>query len=229
MRKLFKLSLALIAGLSILSVLLLSSNLYTYHRLSHETLVAEVYFDPRVSSNNSAGFNPGTEQQWIAHLATGDRCFTNDYLLQGDQWRVDASFIKWKPWANLLGLNALYRLDRLEGRFSDIKEQQRHLPLLHDLSDRSLLELTEVSNALGQLNVFMDAGYGSSVYQDIDPQQIYYLYKTQSGLITRSKPRTVAVSVREMVTIQINKACGEEPGKYQQAVNWLDRKLGQVL
>ncbi len=229
MRKLLKLSLILIIMLSGLSVLLLSSNIYTYHRLSHETLIAEVYFDPASTSAINTGGRPATGKQWTAHLASGDRCFTNDYPLHGDQWRLDAAFVKWKPLANLLGLNALYRLDRLEGRFSDSEEQNRHIPLVHQLGDNNVLKLTKLSEGLGRLNFLMDASYGSSVYQAIDPQQIYYLYKTQSGLITRSKPRTVSVSVREMVTIQINKACGQEPGKYQQAVNWLDQKIGEVL
>lgn len=229
MRKLIKLCLVLITALLGVSVLLLSSNIYTYHRLGHETLIAEVYFETHTAEDLHNGMYSAGNQQWTAHLATGDRCFVDEYLINGDQWRVDASFVKWENWVNLMGLDSLYRLERLEGRFSDIDEQKRRIPLAHELADRKVMELRPLAEQIGRLNILMDASYGSSVYQTIDPQQIYYLYKTQSGLITRSKPRTVEVSVREMVTIQINKACGQEDGEYKKAVNWLDSKLGAFL
>ena len=40
---------------------------------------------------------------------------SNLYPLHGDEWRVEAQVLRWKPWANVLGLDTQYRLDRLSG------------------------------------------------------------------------------------------------------------------
>src|SRR5262249_60729388 len=111
MRRLFKYSLFLLVVAAVLVVMLLSASIYTFNALTGETLIAELTFD-RMNG-----------RQWVAHLRTGDRCDERDLPLFGDQWRIDAEFLKWKSWANLLGLDAQYRLDRLEGRYRTAAEQ----------------------------------------------------------------------------------------------------------
>ena len=90
---------------------LLTATVYTYERLTAETLIAELRFD-------ATG-----ERQYLAHLRTGERCDERSFPVFGDQWRVDAEFLKWKYWALLLGLDSQYRLDRLEGRYRSAAEQ----------------------------------------------------------------------------------------------------------
>ena len=34
------------------------------------------------------------------------------YELYGDEWRIEARVLKWKPWANVLGLLDLAHMDR---------------------------------------------------------------------------------------------------------------------
>src|SRR6188472_1696488 len=111
MRRAFKVSLGLVVLFAALSIVLLAATIYTYDRLSAETLIAELRFD-------ATG-----DRQYIAHLRTGDRCDERSYPLFGEQWRVDAEFLKWKYWALLLGLDSQYRLDRLEGRYRYVTDQ----------------------------------------------------------------------------------------------------------
>ena len=49
-------------------------------------------------------------------MAQMDRFLT----LRGDEWQMDARVVNWKPPATLLGLDPIYQLDRLSGRYSDI-------------------------------------------------------------------------------------------------------------
>ena len=62
MRKAFTASLLLIIVLAAVAVLLVAANVYTYHRLTAETVIAELRFEPT------------GERQYLAHLRTGDRC-----------------------------------------------------------------------------------------------------------------------------------------------------------
>jgi hypothetical protein len=111
MRRALKFSLGLVALFAALSIVLLTATIYTYHRLSSETLIAELRFD-------ATG-----DRQYVAHLRTGDRCEDRQFPLYGDQWRIDAEFLKWKYWALLFGLDSQYRLDRLEGRYRSAADQ----------------------------------------------------------------------------------------------------------
>ena len=84
MRRAFKISLALVVLFAALSIVLLAATVYTYDRLTSETLIAELRFDRT------------GDRQYIAHLRTGDGCDERSFPLLGEQWRVDAEFLKWK-------------------------------------------------------------------------------------------------------------------------------------
>src|SRR5918994_1874592 len=119
MRRVLKLSLWVVVLFAALSIVLLTATIYTYDRLTAETLTAELRFD-------ATG-----DRQYLAHLRTGDRCDERVLPVLGDQWRVDAEFLKWKYWALLLGLDSQYRLDRLEGRYRSAAEQNSQPNVAH--------------------------------------------------------------------------------------------------
>lgn len=213
MRRLLRIAIVpvLLGGIAV--ALLFSSWLYTYHRLSHEELVAEL------------GFERIGDALYRASVATGDLCRTGVYQLDGDQWRIDAQFVKWKPWANLLGLDAMYRLDRIEGRYRDLARQNAQRPLAYSLPRDTALDMVELAGAMGRLNFLLDASYGSSTYQDIDTAMVYRVYKTQSGLITRTSPRPPPPSQGQPLSITIDRGCGGESGVWTAAARWLDDRL----
>jgi hypothetical protein len=150
MRRAFKFSLWAVVLLAALSIVLLTATVYTYDRLTAETLIAELRFD-------EAG-----ERQYVAYLKTGDRCADRTFMVSGDQWRIDAEFLKWKYWALLLGLDSQYRLDRLEGRYRATAEQNSLPNVAHDLSERTAVDLVSLSESLGSWNFLLDATYCSS-------------------------------------------------------------------
>ena len=94
MRRIFKFSLLAVVLFAAVSLVLLTATVYTYDRLSAETLIAELRFDAM------------GERQYLAQLRTGDRCSERTFVVLGDQWRVDAQFLKWKYWALLFGLDS---------------------------------------------------------------------------------------------------------------------------
>jgi len=217
MRRAFTISLLLLVLLGALVVVLVAANVYTYHRLTAETLIAELRFD-------ATG-----DRQYLAYLRTGDRCDERVLPVFGDQWRVDAEFLKWKYWALLLGLDSQYRLDRLEGRYRSAVEQNTNPNVAHELDGGTALDIVEVAGALGSLNFLLDATYGSSTYQDIDVAAVHYVYRTTTGIITRSEPRASAPARGEALAIDIDNACGTPASSWQRAVAWTDASIVAVL
>jgi hypothetical protein len=89
--------------LAVVFTLLPGSNLHTWHRLTNEAPIAELTF----SQVGPRAFE--------ATIAYGDFCTAEHYRLYGEQWRLDARFLQWRPWANLPGFDAVYRIERVAG------------------------------------------------------------------------------------------------------------------
>ena len=126
--------------------------LYGYNQLTEEQPIAEITFQPV------------DEKRSIAELRTGDFCTATRYVLYGDQWRIDAEFIKWKYWASFLGVDSQYRLDRISGRYRDIKDENSLPHRAESLSSETGFEVPLWIKRIGGLNFLFDTSYGSSTY-----------------------------------------------------------------
>jgi hypothetical protein len=213
MRRLIKTSILTLGLLGILCLLLLSASVYTYTSLTSESLVAELRF-------NLIG-----EREYLARLRTGDFCEEEQFQVMGDQWRLDAEFIKWKYWALALGLDSQYRLDRFEGRYRLTSEQNSEPSHAYDLKKDTVLDMGELSKALGFFNFLVDTTYGSSTYNNIDTESVFYIYRTQTGLITRSKMDALPQRGQAGLVVQVTRPCGGVPGYWQRFSVWADDKL----
>src|SRR5687768_4423303 len=89
-----------------------SLNLHTYARLTHERPVAQIVFEAR---------GPQQFRATLAEVPSGEMQL---FMLSGDEWQLDARVLKWRGWANLLGLDAQYRLERIGGRYRDIEQER---------------------------------------------------------------------------------------------------------
>lgn len=178
--------------------LLLASNLYTYHRLTAEAPIAELRF-------RQVG-----PQRYEATIAWGDFCAEQQYLLLGDQWRLDAQFLKWRPWANLLGFDAMYRIERLGGRYAAVEEENGGTHLAHPLHDAERVDLPAILARYDGPFSPVDTLYGSSVYDTMAEHQLYRVYRGQSGLLVRRFPLTETAGAG--ITIDIRRACGQAQG-----------------
>lgn len=156
----------------ILSIFFAALSFAIYTRLNNEKPIASIYFKKEAP------------KVFQAHLSTEDSEHIKKYKIFGDQWRIDAQFIKIKPWANILGLDAHYNLERFEGRYKDIQEQNTNKKLSYSLSNNSI----EVPQFLITYNFIIDSEYGSSTYKNIKLNTLYTVYRTQYGLIVRNKP-----------------------------------------
>jgi hypothetical protein len=205
--------LALVVGALAVGFVLISASVLSYHNLTAETLIAEITFEP-------AG-----EQRYIAYLRTGDRCEERPLTVLGDQWRIDAAFLKWKYWASALGLDAQYRLERFEGRYKSTVQQNTRPTLAHEIGTPTTLDIASLAKALGPLNFLVDATYGSSTYQDIDTEHVFYVYRGPTGIFTRSGERAARAAMPSGLPISVTRACAQPPGTWQRLATWMDETV----
>lgn len=147
-------------------------NLSTYDRLTHEQPVAEI------TVNESA---PG---QRVVEIVSASWPTPRLFPLPDGDWQLDARVLKWAPWANILGLDARYRLERLSARPARVYMSANYLGYaLHD-GPAEWLDVWALAYA-GWVPA-VDTVYGSSVYGTLTPGLRYKVSLSQSGLVLRN-------------------------------------------
>jgi len=165
--------LALAAG-----IFLAAGNLHTYARLSHETDAGEIRFTAE-----------GSDRYRVMLVLTpqdsGTAASSQYFVLQGQEWQLDARIIKWHGLANLLGLDTLYRMERLSGRYSSIDEERSQPRSVHSLAENPGLDVWDLGQRYGKWLRLVDASYGSATYLPMADGAIFTLHISQSGLLAR--------------------------------------------
>lgn len=159
-----------IGGLSLfvaVIITLLIFNLQTYVQLTKEVDLAEVEI-AKIKDNGAS----------INLIIQGKK---TNYLISAEEWRLDARFIKWKPWFTLLGKEPIVRLESIGGRFNkQVSAPTKTYRLSHEFKQLDKL-VTYLTDQFG----VVDAMYGSSVYMPIKIGARYQVSATNSGLIVR--------------------------------------------
>lgn len=147
-------------------------NLQTYARLTYEQPVAAINFERQ------------GERRYLARLEQPDAP-SRDYVLVGDEWQLDARVLKWRAPANLLGLNARYRLERLSGRYADVGDEKTRLRSVHGLAAERGLNVWKLARRYRRWLPLVDTRYGSAAYLPMADGARFSVSLTQSGLIAR--------------------------------------------
>ncbi|GJM05539.1 MAG: hypothetical protein DHS20C09_15350 [marine bacterium B5-7] len=161
----------LLSGLFFLSV---ATNLYSYDRLTYEKDIAELTF-------SQLG-----KQKFRVDITYPDRNKTNSFMINGDAWQLDARVIKWHGWAQLAGLNAQYRLERISGRYSDIDDERQKPRSVYSLEQKDNIDYWKLINNYKKWLPWIDAHYGSATYLPMEDKVTYAVSLTQSGLMART-------------------------------------------
>ena len=167
-----------LSGISLIlaSLLLLSIaiNLYSYERLTYEQPVAEL------------SFNKIGDQNYQTTITYPSKNSIDEFNIKGDEWQIDARVIKWHGWAQLLGLDAQYRLERISGRYSDVEEELNKNRTVYSLSPGDEIDYWKLINQYKEYIPWIDTYYGSAVYLPMYDGAKYSVSLTQSGLIARA-------------------------------------------
>ena len=152
--------------------ILLAFSYYGYGRLVDEQVVSQIEF------SQSA---PGLYTARLMMDGESDRLLN----LRGDEWQMDARVVNWKPPATLLGLDPIYQLDRLSGRYSDIDDEMSEERTVHALSDELTLDVWRVARKFPALMPGIDAYYGTATYLPMADGARFEVRLTRTALIAR--------------------------------------------
>lgn len=169
-----RLTFILLAGLVVALIFSITINLYTYHRLTYEQELARV----EVKELSKQVFEVTIKLPAEPH-------YTQTFELKGDEWQIDAQVLKWKGWAQLLGFNAMYRLDRISGRYRDIEQARENLPSVYSIKQNDGIDIFSYAEKHPNKLPFVDASYGSATYLAMRDGVVYSLSLSQSGLLAR--------------------------------------------
>lgn len=144
----------------------------TYERLTAETRVATLEFRRISPEEHQARLMlPGRRDQF--------------FILRGDEWQIDARIITWRPPATILGLDPIYQLERLSGRYAEIDQERSAARTVHALTPRNELDLWSIARRFPALMPGIDAHYGTATYVPMADGASYDVSLTRNALITR--------------------------------------------
>lgn len=163
------------SGLVIIAITLIacSMNFYTYNRLIHEQNVAEIAFSQIAPRN------------YAATLTTDNGHQSKKYIIKGDEWLLEARIIKWKSPVYLAGMDPLYRLERISGRYRNIQEEKTGIRTVYSLAEEQGLDIWSIINKYSSWIPWVDAYYGSATYLPMTDKARFKITLSQTGLLAR--------------------------------------------
>lgn len=161
-----------VSGVLATVALMLMISYYSYARLTAEQLVARVEFR-----------RLGSFEYQARMMIPGER--DRFYNLHGDEWQIDARLVNWKPPATILGLEPIYRLERLSGRYSEIDRERTDVRSVHALSPELPLDVWRAARRFPALMPGIDAYYGSATYVPMADGALFEVSLSRDALIAR--------------------------------------------
>ena len=155
---------------------LLGFNIQTYARLTHEGPVAEV---------SVRALDPASQTYAVTVHRLDETNSTKTCTLQGDEWLISGRVQKWKPWANVLGLDTTYSLDQLSNKYFTAER-----------GNGKVITACDLNGAPPQVNQYVPQGwlawianqaytvdrrFGDANYMPLADGAVYRVVITQSG------------------------------------------------
>jgi hypothetical protein len=143
-----------------------------YRALTYEEIAAVVKTEPTGAKGFTAHFlfSDGREES---------------FRLAGDALYVDAHILKWKPIVNILGLHTAYELDRVAGRYMDLKEERESIRTIFLLSRDKPVDMFTLRQRYSLLRPLLDAEYGSASFINSDKPAYFEIRVSTTGLLIR--------------------------------------------
>lgn len=154
------------------AVAILAITYYSYERLTAEQVVAHVAFRQTA---------PDEYQARVMIDGERDRLFE----LRGDEWQMDARLVTWKPPVTVLGLDPIYRLERLSGRYTEIGRERNERRTVHELTEPAALDVWTVARRFPALTPGVEAYYGSATYVPMADGARFEVSLSRDALIAR--------------------------------------------
>lgn len=159
------------ASLGGMGAVLLTS-LYSYGQLTAEQVISRIEFTERTPGEYTARLMVDGEL---------DRLFE----MRGDEWQMDARVVTWKPPATILGLDPLYQLERLSGRYTDVGREVTEPRSVHALAGENPLDVWTIARRFPILLPGVDAYYGTATYVPMADGARFEVSLSRDAIIAR--------------------------------------------
>ncbi|MBI3675326.1 MAG: hypothetical protein HY243_01750 [Proteobacteria bacterium] len=160
-----------------LALSLLALNTQTMARLAYEGYVADV---------SIKAVDPANKLYDVTVARHDGANVTQTCRIQGDEWEMSGRVQKWKPWANMLGLDSTYDLDQLGNKYFTAAVGNGKAITACDLKGPPPLVNQYVpSNWLFWItskSYTEERRFGSASYMPLADGATYKVVMTQSGL-----------------------------------------------
>ena len=109
----------------------------------------------------------------------------NKFEISGDYWQLDLRLITWHSLLARFGTDALYRLERIGGRYQSIENElnaKRSIFQVNEdkVSDRLLRYISLVTSSYSENSIFR-ANYGSGLYGPMSDNAKFGVFLTTKG------------------------------------------------
>jgi hypothetical protein len=151
---------------------LIAADLLTYQRLSFEQPAAEL----QLTRTGEREFNA------VLTYPGGEHA---NFALRGDEWQIDARVLKWHAFANLVGFDSIYRLERISGRYARIEDERTQARSVYSLNPPQRIDPWDLVHRYHSWVPWMDALYGSATFLPMADGALFEVKVTQSGLVAR--------------------------------------------
>jgi len=127
---------------------------------------------------------PLQQQSFTARIILPDG-EEKQYVLEGDEFYIDAHILKWKSIANLLGIHTLYELDRVSGRYTGIEDETNKKRTVYSLGEKRMIDIFKMRLQYPFLSFLVDAEYGSASFVVVKKQRKLNVMVSTTGLLIR--------------------------------------------
>lgn len=151
---------------------MLAASLHTYSRLTQEQEAARAVFRELA---------PKRYELLLVVKSEPPRAFE----IRGDEWQIDARVLKWKGMGTLLGLETLYRFERVAGRYADAGQEKTLPRTVYPLAAPAPIDLWTLLKEHPRWLPLADALYGSATYAPMADGAQYAVNVSTTGLLLR--------------------------------------------
>lgn len=144
-------------------------DLWSYKQALKENAIAEVSIKQLDEAYFSLSFKPKDGQKRV-------------FQILGDQWQIDLRLLTWKGPFLTLGVEPLYRFDRISGRYTNIEDERLKQRAVYPLDSSNLVDLWRISQSF---DFWLHANYGSSLFMPLKDKARYAIFLSARGLVAK--------------------------------------------
>jgi hypothetical protein len=124
----------------------------------------------------------------ILYDQNGQQASDQFYSVMGDEWMLQADFIKFPTWMNVLGFHAGYKITRLEGTYQDPNLERNSKHTVVELNGGEDNFFKTMQSQRQWFSPFVDAYYGNAVFEP--GNGVFDVYASQTGLYAKQVGET---------------------------------------